>query len=46
MKLKVEVWRGEVVDAGVKNELGNQCIVRKEEKKGDVAHESEATQGV
>lgn len=34
------------MDPGVKNHLGNQCIVQKEEKKGNVAHESQDTQGV
>lgn len=38
--------RGEVLNAGVRNQLGKQCIVQKEEKKGNVAHESQDTQSV
>ncbi|RMC09126.1 hypothetical protein DUI87_14133 [Hirundo rustica rustica] len=45
-KPKGEVRRGEALDVGVKNQLGNQYIVQKEEKKGNVAHKSQDTQGV
>lgn len=38
--------RGEALEAGVKKQLGNQCIAQKEEKKGSVAHESQGTQAV